>query len=498
VRRLRSVIRCCLAGVILLVFASQPFGAVQPLNLHPENPHYFLFRGKPAIIITCGEHYGAVLNLDFDYRKYLGTLARDGLNGTRVWAGPYCEPPTAFHIASNTLAPLPGRFICPWARSDLDGYANGGNKFDLTRWDEAYFKRLRNFLVQAGKRAVIVELNLFCPFYDESMWQLSPMNPINNVNGLATVSRTNVYTLDQHGGLLPFQDAMVRKIVGELKDFDNLYYEICNEPYFGGVTPDWQRHVADVIVETERALGVRHLISQNIANAKASVVNPHPAVSIFNFHYASPPDAVALNWALNKVIGDNETGFRGTNDAPYRMEAWDFIVAGGGLFNHLDFSFTVSHENGSFVYPASQPGGGSPALRRQIRFLREFLRQFDLPQMRPGNDLLQGTLPLGTTARVLVKPGQDYLLYVRTPAPNEPVGQCRHQTFTNQELALTLTLPVGRFKTEWFDTSHGSAARRESFSHPGGMRKLIAPAFADDIALAVRKVADLDSARTAY
>ncbi len=324
------------------------------------------------------------------------------------------------------------------------------------------------------------------------------MNPINNVNGLATVSRTNVYTLDKHGGLLPFQDAMVRKIVGELKGFDNLYYEICNEPYFGGVTPEWQRHVADVIVETEQALGVRHLISQNIANAKASVVSPHPAVSIFNFHYASPPDAVGLNWALNKVIGDNETGFRGTNGAPYRMEAWDFIVAGGGLFNHLDFSFTVGHENGSFVYPASQPGGGSPALRRQIGFLREFLRQFDLLHMRPGNDLLQGTLPLGATARVLVKPGQDYLLYVRTPAPNEPGGQCRHQTFTNQQLALTLTLPAGRFKAEWFDTSRGSAARRERFTHPGGMRKLIAPGFADDIALAVRKVLDVDSARTAY
>ena len=41
------------------------------------------------------------------------------------------------------------------------------------------------------------------------------------------------------------------------------------------------------------------------------------------------PDAVAMNYGLNKVIGDNETGFRGTNDTPYRTEAWDFIIAGG-------------------------------------------------------------------------------------------------------------------------------------------------------------------------
>lgn len=38
-----------------------------PISLHPENPHYFLFRDKPTILITSAEHYGAVINLDFDY-----------------------------------------------------------------------------------------------------------------------------------------------------------------------------------------------------------------------------------------------------------------------------------------------------------------------------------------------------------------------------------------------------------------------------------------------
>src|SRR5215471_16297416 len=129
-----------------------------PLALHPDNPHYFLWRGKPTIIITSGEHYGAVLNLDFDYAKYLRTLASAGLNGTRTWAGPYCESPSAFNIASNSLAPLPSRFICPWARSAQPGYANGGNKFDLTRWDKAYFERMKDFMTQASKRGIVVEL----------------------------------------------------------------------------------------------------------------------------------------------------------------------------------------------------------------------------------------------------------------------------------------------------------------------------------------------------
>src|SRR6266550_2333208 len=185
-------------SVLLLtgIAAQAAAGNNTRLQLHPRNPHCFLFRGKPTVLITSGEHYGAVLNLDFDYVKYLDTLAKDGLNLTRTFAGAYCEPPGAFNIASNTLAPSPNRFICPWARSDRPGYANGGNKFDLTKWDEAYFKRLKAFVAMADKRGIVAELN----------------------------------------GL------------------DNVYYEICNEPYFGGVTMEWQHHIADVIVETEKGL----------------------------------------------------------------------------------------------------------------------------------------------------------------------------------------------------------------------------------------------------
>src|SRR5437763_8880204 len=92
------------------------------LQLHPRNPHYFLFRGKPAVLITSGEHYGAVLNLDFNYVKYLDTLAADGLNNTRTFSGAYVEPEGAFKIAKNTLAPVKGKFLAPWARSDMPGY----------------------------------------------------------------------------------------------------------------------------------------------------------------------------------------------------------------------------------------------------------------------------------------------------------------------------------------------------------------------------------------
>ena len=245
--RLRQALPAGLIASLLISNSILTIGAA-PVSLHPENSHYFLYQGKPTILITSGEHYGAVLNLDFDYVRYLDELKAKGLNNTRTFTGAYVEPQGAFNIAKNTLAPSANRFIAPWPRSATPGYANGGNRFALTKWDPAYFQRLKDFVGQARKRGVIVELNLFCPFYEDSQWNLSPQNATNNVNDIGNVSRTNVYTLDKHGGLLAVQEAMVRKIVAELKSFDNVYFEIYNEPYFGGVTMEWQHHIVDVIV----------------------------------------------------------------------------------------------------------------------------------------------------------------------------------------------------------------------------------------------------------
>lgn len=408
--------------LILILLAAVATLHATPIALHPDNPHYFQWRGQPTIIITSGEHYGAVLNLDFDYRRYLDTLVKDKLNGTRLWAGAYAETGGNFNIADNTLNPAAGRFISPWARSDQPGYADGGNKFDLTRWDDTFFKRLKDFVGYAAKKGVVVEVNLFCPMYEESMWAMCPMNARNNVNGLGNSTLHDPLTLDKSGGLLAVQEAMVRKFAAELREFDNVTFEIVNEPYYNKppVPDDWQRHMTDVLAAAMKDWPQPFLISWNIANAWAKVMNPHPAVSLFNFHYATPPITVARNWHLNKPVGDNETGFRGTSDATYRTEAWDFILAGGALFNNLDYSFTVGHEDGTYQYPATQPGGGSPTLRRQLRILRDFIHGFDFVRMKPDNSVIKGGVPAGATVCALVEPEKAYAIYIRKTEPAGP------------------------------------------------------------------------------
>ena len=453
---------------------------VAPISLHPENGRYFLWRGQPTVLITSGEHYGALLNLDFDFERYFAALAADGLNHTRTFSGAYRESPKSFGITDNTLAPKPDRFACPWPRSDQPGSVDGGNKFDLSRFDDAYFARLHQFMAAAQRHGIVVEMNLFCPLYEDVLWDISPMHIRNNINGVGDCPRTEVYTL-KHPALTAVQEALTRKIVTELNRYDNLYYEVCNEPYFGGVTLAWQHRIADVIAETEKALGVRHLISQNVANDKAKVENPHPAVSIFNFHYAYPPDTVAMNYGLNKIIGDNETGFRGTNDLPYRVEAWSFLLAGGGLFNHLDYSFVAGHEDGTFVYPASQPGGGNPVFRRQMKILGDFLRGFDFIRMKPAADVIAGGVPAGHRAYALAEPGKACALYLArdTKDKNAPTGP--------QAATLQLHLPAGAYTAEWVNPRTGQVDKRESIRAAGDITPLASPAFEEDVALRLRR-----------
>ncbi len=446
----------------------------QPIQLHPENGCYLLFRGRPTILIGAGEHYGAVINADFDYGRYLDELQACGLNQTRTFSGTYRELPTSFSITDNVLAPE--RFLCPWGPcADADGQHR--DKFDLNVWNPAYFVRLKDFIAAAGRRGIVVEYVLFCTNYNEALWNASPMHPANNINSLGNIPAAEAYTL-RHSRLLAFHEAFVRKVVLELQPFDNVYLEICNEPYWGQVADDWQTRITDVIVAAREGLPAHHLIAQNIANGSKRIEKPHPAVSIFNFHYAQPPDAVALNASLHKVIADDETGFAGRDDVTYRREAWEFILAGGGIFSHLDYSFTTRHPAGDLVDHGS-PGGGSPKLRRELKILRDFIESFDFIHMQPANEIVRGGVltayfagvPARAGATVRVLAGKSYAIYISG----------------GEAVQLNLELAAGSYTVEWINTCTGRIDKSERFDHPGGCRELSSPAYTQDIALAIRR-----------
>ncbi len=448
---------------IFILIANSISAQIAPISLNADNPHYFSYKGKPTVLITSGEHYGAVMNPDFDYKIYLKTLQKDGLNLTRTMTGAYFEPAGAFNISKNTMGPDKSKFLCSWKRIGTD------LKFDLTQWDEAYFARLKNFMAEAEKRGVIVELSLSCPFYEEMQWKLSPFNIKNNVNNLGDIPRTDVYTLDKNKGLLAVQEKMVRKLVEELKGFPNLIYEICNEPYFGGITLEWQEYISKVINDAEQSFPHKHLISQNIGNGFEKIKNPNPLVSVFNFHYAAPPKAVSLNYDLNKVIGENETGFNGQKDSTYRKEVWELILTGAGLFNNLDYSFTTDNENGTFQYPEKQPGGGSPAFRKQLGYLKKFMDSFNFVAMKPDTSIYSGGLTGKNKVIVLAETGKQYAIY----------------WMGGKQVKLDIQLPKGDYSILWLNPMTGKTQKKSSFSHSGGIAKFESPNYQEDMALRI-------------
>lgn len=478
----------------LLTIMTVTATAADTLRLHPENPRYFEWRGKPTVLITSADHYGTVLNADFDFVKYLAALEKDGLNLTRTFSGAgYLEPERAFNITKNNLAPKPGSYLAPWARSDQPGAWDGGNKWDLTGWNEAYFTRFKAFVAEASKRGVVVEVTLFCPYYPNSddkskstMWPLSPWNAANNINGLGKVAFNQVHTLDGHGGLLAVQERFVKRIVEELKDADNVYYEICNEPYFGGVTLEWQHHITRVIAETQKAHANPKLISQNVANGSAKVKDPSRDISIFNFHYTYPPTVVEENWKLNKPIGENETGFRGGADEVYRSEAWDFILAGGALFNNLDYSFTVGHEDGTFQYPRTQPGGGSAALRKQLGILKRFIEGFDFLKMEPVPVKKKSSADT-LSVRVLGQEGKVYAAYIHRSLKKHWKDKTSLNTgkFENW---FKLDMPEGTYALEWIEPTKGRVLQASRLKHAGGELTLRTPVYRTDLALSLRRL----------
>jgi hypothetical protein len=483
----RSWLRCAL---LLLGAVCPCLQAAHPIQLNPENNRYFLWRGKPEVLLTSAEHYGAVLNLDFDYKKYLETLEKDGLNCTRLFTGAYVEPVGAFGIAHNTLAPAPGRYLAPWVRSGDAGYPGGGAKFDLEKFSPEYLARLKDFMAEASRRGVVVELTLFCSTYSANQWALHPFNPTNNINQFP-VPDWKLLNISTNGKVFEYQDALVRYLVKELNVYDNLIYEIQNEPWadhheMGEIlnpyltdkrsfpnaveitttnSVAWQRAIARMITQTESKLPVKHLISQNIANFRLAL-RPEDIVSdagILNFHYAYP-EAATWNVGLGKAIGCNETGFAGSSDTVYRQQAWELFLSGASVFNHLDYSFSVGHEDGLDTENKA-PGGGSADFRKSLKVLGSFLRSFDLPHMKPDLESVKNAP--GVSTRTLSDGQNLFAIYCRGRGPT----------------SLLIELPQGSWKADWIDPVKGDVLASERFTHRHGLRPLPSPNFQNEIAL---------------
>ena len=144
-------------------------------------------------------------------------------------------------------------------------------------------------------------------------------------------------------------------------------------------------------------------------------------------------------------------------------------MAGGGLFNQLDYSFSVGHETGrDSTFRA--PGGGGPALRRQLGTLRRYFERLPLAQLRPDAALV-GAAP-GAYTQVLSDGRSCWVVYY------EPLA-LRPQP-------LRLRLPAqGRYQAQWTDVVTGQALGAKMLT----TGTLTAPASTHELVLRISPVA---------
>jgi len=463
----------------------------QTIGIDPANPHYYFFNGKPTVLITSAEHYGAVVNGEFDNVAYLDALKAYGLNYTRIYPG-YLFEPMGKYMTGNTLGMKPAKLILPWARSNQPGYLLSGNKFDLDHWNPAYFERLKNFLAQAASRGIVVEICFFNGQYDDT-WPLSPLYHENNIQGVGRNGYRDAQTMKERE-LVEREAAYVRKIVQEVNSFDNVILEVCDEPAL--FTPieeagPWVGHMLEVTHDAEADLPKKHLIGQEVQGPVDGPIdfsgNPFNSIVVTQYLWHTHDwemgglQGLDREYRHNKPIEQNETNYfplyKGDKIGASRVEAWEFMVGGGASFNQLNGLFT-----------AEDPAGKTPEnaqLLGALRNLKNFIESFTFDQLVPDKGFVVSGFDRETHYRGMSQYGKQYALYIHHSEGGE--GAAYTVTPGQYHENLVLNLPPGNYKAEWIDPASYSTLATENFEQKGALHVLNTPTYTVDIALRIKR-----------
>ncbi len=492
--RLRAA---CIAGALLLwaVYPAPAFAG--PITICPQNPHYFQYKGKPLLLITSDHHYGAIIDRDFDDAKFLNYLAENGLNLTRIYPGGYFETPGEF-IKDNPLGPHAGRQILPWAKStetgahpDLAAPGQPSYKFDLDRWNPEYFSRLRAFVELAQRKDIIVEIAFFNQMYEVS-WPVVALYHRNNIQNVGTYEGKDFWlfstTDPRNADVIARQKAYIAKIARELNEFDNVIFDICDEPELwtkpGAQVVPWLMEMKDAFLQAERDLPKKHLLGQTVRGASAPTLSSEDWNEWLPVEYITyAEEALAQDYVWNKPLVVVETawydavtlenGYKDVNSV--RLETWEFMVGGGA--GHINL-------NGEY-YHGQEAGGDDThkGIVPQKKVLRNFLESFDYVHMRRVTDY---TAPSGTVSSALGENGKQYAFYIFH-------GVLKNHCFwvgkpgNYQDEVTFNTIPAGTYRLEWIDPVTGAVKHTETRTHPGAKFVLKTPPYTMDLALRMRR-----------
>jgi Protein of unknown function (DUF4038) len=477
-----------------------------PIKVFPANPHYFFYKDKPVVLITSDHHYGAIVDKDFDYTRFLDYLGSNGMNLTRIYPGGMFEAPDKYQ-AGNPLGPRPGRQLLPWARSRETGanqlLAEPGQpsyKFDLDKWNPDYFARLKAFIKYANRRNIIVEIPFFNGMYADS-WPLMAMYHTNNIQGVGQYEPIDcgIYTSGdkRNEQVMKYQKEYIKKITTELNEFDNLIFDICDEPSLQGlpggniivhadsIIVPWLISMKEAFLQAEESLPKKHLLGQTVQNlspdlSKESWCNWLPC------EYAKTGQrALDMDYKANKPVVNVESNYFGMSltKNPYgpeavRLEGWMFMLGGGAGCINLNGEYHRGQESGGSITQTQ--------IIPQKKILKNFMNSLDLSGVSRCFDFTG--IPSDAMANALAEKGKQYALYIFHGKFEGEWGS--HYMPESGKFIDTLvvnTVPLGVYQVEWLDPATGIIKSTENLKWEGGSLKLITPPYNLDIALRMRK-----------
>jgi Family of unknown function (DUF6298) len=454
---------------------------LRPLRVDPNNPRYFtdgtkLPDGSWKAVYLTGSHTWANL-IDrgtsdpppvFNFDGYLDLLQRHNHNFIRLW-NRHVSWYENYGEQQLHAAPL------AWQRTGPGQAIDGKPKFDLSKFDPAYFERLRSRVKAAGDRGIYVSVMLFGGHAETvANWTGCPLHRDNNINGAdgdpnQDGSGREVETLAEiPRDVAEFQKEYVRNVVDVLNDLDNVLFEISNEG--GPTSKDWQYAMIDFVRSYERTKRKQHPVGMTAgfwpAKQNRGILQASPAdwVSYLfemqpkkGLEAFSPSDPFIADgrkvsiqdsdhWWVVPIYGDAAFG---------RAWVWKSFCRGHNpiLMEHLPPRSFVAGD-----HPLTAEDAGYMASRTAMGHTRRYAERINLGATKPSTKI-------ASTGYCLVNAGHEYLIFL-------PSGGT---------VTVDLSAAEHQLEIEWFNPAEDKTI--ESGTVRGGSTKIFKSPFSGDSVL---------------
>jgi len=375
--------------------------------------HYLKWNGRPILLIGDSVTQGWMeCGFNFDQRGYVDALASRGINLLMIWS--YIATNAKRQQADSRMG-YDAPEIWPWVRSPNNQF------FDLKKFNQVYFERLKDLVAYAEKKKVIVLITI----HDGWTKRRYNMHPFNEDLGNGPLRTKRDYVkLADYKNEMPvsfystwsrreknqyFQERFCDKLISELNPYSNVIYEMFNEG-------EWYNR-------RRRNLHEQHFLTFFRAHCNNLLLTNTDHLSGDHPHRDPKVDVITLHGSWSNRFADFQKGFNKIPTKPYFMSepvpsfngnekkldslrrmAWEITLAGAGWVNQNDVSFGWD--------PNTNIVARKTSLEKIYDYVGHCSRFFNNSGVNFSNMRPKGNL--SSTRICMAKEGMEYVVYAPT------------------------------------------------------------------------------------